>query len=374
MRDPVERTDAAQRAARVALAAVLFGLGIWTILEFLPALAWAGILAIAVWPLYTLVRRRWAAGGHNVLLPALATAAVALLFIVPLALIGVQLGKEAHGTLLWLDEARRAGLPAPAWLVRLPHVGNTLAGWWQENLAHPADAGELLGRLGRERVLTMSRHFGEQVAHRVVLFGFTLLALFFLFRDGDRLTGQMLTAGRRAFGPSGERVGRQVVASVRGTVDGLVLVGLGEGVLLGIAYFVVGVPHPTLLGALTALAAMIPFGAPVVFGIAALLILANGGVMTAVGLFVFGLLVVFVADHAIRPGLIGSSTRLPFIWVLLGILGGVGTWGLLGLFLGPAIMAVLILLWREWTAEPTSAPLRSERDGDAVPPQTTTVR
>ncbi len=351
MDDSERRNEASQRAARVALAAVLLGMGIWTLLEFLPALVWASILAIAVWPLYTRARLRWAPGRQDILLPSLFTAGVALLFIVPLAVIAVQLGREAHGAMLWLDELRHNGIPAPAWLPRLPLGGGALGKWWQENLAHPADTGELLGRVGRDRVLMVSRHLGEVVAHRLVLFGFTLLALFFLFRDGDRLTGQMLAGSRRAFGPSGERLGRQVVASVRGTVDGLVLVGLGEGLLLGIAYFVVGVPHPTLLGALTALAAMIPFGAPVVFGLASLLILANGAVVPAVGLFAFGVVVTFVADHAIRPGLIGSSTRLPFVWVLLGILGGVATWGLLGLFLGPAIMAALILLWREFTAE-----------------------
>jgi predicted PurR-regulated permease PerM len=92
-----------------------------------------------------------------------------------------------------------------------------------------------------------------------------------------------------------------------------------------------------------------PFGAPLVFGVAALLMLTQGMVLGAALLFCFGMAVAFVADHAIRPVLIGGATRLPFLWVLLGILGGVESFGLLGLFLGPAIMAALILLWREWT-------------------------
>ena len=113
-----------------------------------------------------------------------------------------------------------------------------------------------------------------------------------------------------------------------------------------------GVPHPTLFGALTAIAAMVPFGAFLAFGVAALLLLAQGSTTAAIVVFVFGMVVAFVADHAVRPALIGGTTRLPFLWVLLGILGGVETWGLLGLFLGPAIMAALILLWREWTEGP----------------------
>jgi predicted PurR-regulated permease PerM len=106
-------------------------------------------------------------------------------------------------------------------------------------------------------------------------------------------------------------------------VDGLVLVGLGEGLILGIGYVVAGVPHPTLFGLFTAIAAMVPFGAPLVFGIAALILLAQGLVAWAIGILVLGFVVTFVADHFVRPVLIGGATRLPFLWVLLGILGGV---------------------------------------------------
>ena len=98
---------------------------------------------------------------------------------------------------------------------------------------------------------------------------------------------------------------------------------------------------------------MIPFGAPLVFGVAALLLLANGSTVAAVSVFALGMVITFVADHFLRPVLIGSATRLPFLWVLFGILGGVETFGLLGLFLGPAIMAALVLLWREWSEDAT---------------------
>jgi predicted PurR-regulated permease PerM len=274
---------------------------------------------------------------------------MALVFVLPLGLIATELGREAHGIIEWAMRAQKQGIPAPEFLARLPIGRDTVTGWWQANLADPKNLSELLGRLNRGDMVNYSREFGLQLFHRIVVLGFTLLALFFLFRDGDTITQQMQRASRRAFGPSGERLGRQIVASVHGTVDGLVFVGIGEGVLLGIAYAIGGVPHPTLFGALTAVAAMIPFGAPLVFGIAALLMLAQGMMLGAVALFAFGMAVAFVADHAIRPVLIGGATRLPFLWVLLSILGGVESFGLLGLFLGPAIMAALILLWREWT-------------------------
>lgn len=346
---PDGRQSRLQAATRVAVAAALVMLGVWTLWRYLPALAWAAVLAIALWPLYERAGRRWPAGRHNILLPAAFTAAVALVFLIPLVLVAIQAGREAHALVAWAREAQSAGLPTPDWVPRLPFVGTPAAAWWQANLGDAQVSTELLRRLGRVQAVAAGRSVGVAILHRAVLFGFTLLTLFFLFRDGAGVREQVLTASRRAIGSGGERLGRQIVASVRGTVDGLVLVGFGEGLLLGIAYAVAGVPRPVLLGALTAVAAIVPFGAPLAFGFAALLLFTKSATMAAGVLLAFGFVVTFAADHAVRPALIGGATRLPFLWVLLGILGGVETWGLLGLFLGPAIMAVLILLWREWT-------------------------
>jgi predicted PurR-regulated permease PerM len=340
------------QAARAVLALLLTLLGLWTLYRYLPALIWAPILAIAVWPLYQRATRRWPPGKHNILLPAVFTLVIGLMFIVPLVLVGVQAGKEVRGLYHTIDKAQTDGLPPPEWLGKLPVGSQQATDWWNENLANPDSASELLQKARQSSFVSNGRELGGEVAHRAVLFGFTLLSLFFLFKDGDQVNAQLQRASARAFGPGGERVGRQMIASVHGTVDGLVLVGLGEGFILGIGYLVTGVPHPTLFGLFTAIAAMLPFGASLVFGIAALILLTQGSVVSAIIIGVLGFVVTFVADHFIRPTLIGSATRLPFLWVLLGILGGVETWGLLGLFLGPAIMAALMLLWREWADRP----------------------
>ena len=341
----------AQHAAVGALAAALLALGLYTLENFLSALVWAAIFAIALWPLYRRAVARFGAGRHNLLWPAAFTLAVALVFIVPLGLVGAQLARELHAASEWARGAERDGIPEPEILRRLPAGGAQVDAWWADNLADPGAARELLRRTTSGRVGDWGRVVGRQVARRLTLFAFTLVTLFFLFRDGDGLVRQLRRAGARAFGPHGERVGRQIVASVHGTVNGLVLVGLGEGVLMGVVYAIAGVPHPTVFGALTAVAAMIPLAAPVVFAVAALLLAAQGSVGWAAGVFAAGMVVTFAADHFVRPVLIGGATRLPFVWVLLGILGGVEVWGLIGLFVGPAIMAALILMWREWAGE-----------------------
>ena len=347
---PPDGGTRAQHTAFGILAFLLVLLGLYTLRNFISALAWASIFAIALWPLYRQVVRRFGAG-RGVLWPSVFTLAVALVFVVPLVLVGLQLAREAHQATQWARGAQQHGIPVPGFVHRLPGGQTQIESWWQRNLADPAGARALLERTTHGRVEGASRMIAAQVARRSTLFVFTLLTLFFLFREGHDLTQQLRRAGKRAFGPGGERVALQIIASVHGTVNGLVLVGLGEGVLLGAVYAIAGVPHPTVFGALTALAAMIPFAAPVVFGIASLLLAATGSPAWGIGVFCLGMATTFIADHFVRPVLIGGATRLPFLWVLLGILGGVEAFGLIGLFLGPAVMAALILLWREWAGE-----------------------
>jgi len=345
---PHERARS-QVAARVVLVLVLGALGLWILHEFLPALAWAVVLAIALGPLYARLERRFPPGRHNILLPSFAILAIALVFLAPLAILGVQAAREAHDVAEFVRKAEESGIPAPEFLSRLPYGAAQATSWWNDNLGHAQAGSEILHRFDNGKVIGASRNVGREVIHRMVLFGFSLVALFFLFRDRKTVERQALTACDRLFGPRGERVARQMVASVHGTVDGLVLVGLVEGVILGIVYYFAGVPHPVLLGAFTAVAAMIPFGAALAIAVAALLLVAAGSVTPAIVVAVSGLVVTFAADHFVRPALIGGTTKLPFLWVLLGILGGVETFGLLGLFVGPAVMAALVLLWREFT-------------------------
>jgi len=121
-------------------------------------------------------------------------------------------------------------------------------------------------------------------------------------------------------------------------------------------YAIAGTPHPILFGALTGIFAMIPFAAPVAFVAIGLLMFTQGAVGAAVGIIIAGSVVLFIADHFVRPAIIGGGARLPFLWVLLGILGGIESFGLVGIFLGPALMAALVSLWRSWVHEPIVSP------------------
>jgi predicted PurR-regulated permease PerM len=335
-----------QRTLRIALVLGLALLGLWVAHPFLPALLWAVVLAIAVAPAYAWAEARWPAG-KSLWLPLLFTAAIGLAVLVPLSFGIVRAAHETHDIALWLANARINGIPEPLWVAQLPFPHQTVDEWWALNLSTPEAAQRQFGHLRDPEMIERSRMLGTIVLRKSVVFLFTLLAFFFMLRNQNVIAAQASRAADSLFGPAGERIGVQMIRSVRGTIDGLVLVGIGEGIVMAVAYIAAGVPHPVLLGAVTGVAAMIPFAVALPIGGVALYLLGHGAVGWAIAIAVLGAVMVFVADHFIRPVLIGGATRLPFLWVLIGILGGVESFGLLGLFIGPAVMAALILLWRE---------------------------
>ncbi len=340
-----------RRWAVGVLAVLLAAASLWTLHEFLKAIAWATVLAIVLWPACTTLRARMR--GHGQLLaPGLLTLAIALLVLLPLALLGVEAAAEVRGTYVWARTAWEGGMPVPDFVHHLPWVGDTMSEWWAAHLVEPGGASRMTQGVQRSELINYGRQAGGWVLHELGVFGFTLLTLFFLLRDGDVLAGQLQRAGTRAFGPHGERVGLMMIRAIRGVLAGLVLVGLGEGVLIGVGYALSGVPHPILFGAVTAVACMLPFVSAVPILAAGGTLLFGGNTVWAIVIVACGFGVTFIADHFVRPAFIGGATRLPFVLVIFGILGGLGSFGLLGLFLGPALMAASVLLWREWSAGP----------------------
>ncbi|WP_459715015.1 AI-2E family transporter [Paraburkholderia sp. 2C] len=337
-----------QRVASAALYAALVLLALWVVRDFIPAVAWACVIATSLWPLFRRIERQSAFNGRTTIIATFLTVLVALLFVLPAAVGIAQAATEAHDVTVWLHNVEQNGIPMPDFVSHLPFGSEQVMNWWNTNLGQPLKASPAMKGLHGNAVVTFGRHFGARAAHALMVFGFTLVTLFVIFQAGPSLSGAVLKGMRRAFGNESAQLAERMAGAVRGTVSGLVVVGIGEGVLLGIAYAVTGVAHATLLGVVTAIAAMLPFCAPIVFCCAGLWLFLQGGTAGAIGLVVFGFVIVFIAEHFVRPVLIGNSTRLPFLLVLFGILGGAETFGLLGVFIGPALMTVLMVLWTDF--------------------------
>ena len=139
---------------------------------------------------------------------------------------------------------------------------------------------------------------------------------------------------------------------LKAAVFGLLVTAIVQGALAGIGFALFRVDAPVLLGALTAIASIIPIvGTFLVWGSASVWLAVTGHLWLALGLFAWGLVVVHPADNILRPLLISTSTRLPFLLVMFGVIGGLAAFGLVGLIMGPVALAIATAVWREWAAE-----------------------
>lgn len=331
----------------ISLSVAIVALSIFIIHRFIPSIFWASIVGIATYPLYQRFQRLF---GHRHNLSAfLFTAVLTLLLILPLSWLITLLLKELQYFINYLQLINRDGGQAPEFLARIPMIGPDLVSYWDEHIGQPQNLRALLSNL--HLALTPATYYIQQVglnlAHRGFQFGFTLLCLFFFFRDSDVLLAQIRAVGERCLGKRWSRYADRLPRALRATVNGTILVGLGVGILMGLCYAVVDFPAPTLMGFFTAVAAMVPFVVPVVFAVIAIILLAQGSMIGALIVLIWGTLVMFVADHFIKPVMIGGAIQLPFLAVLFGILGGVENLGLLGLFVGPIVMVLFVTLWQE---------------------------
>jgi len=347
--------DAVIRRRQIWLTAFIALLAMWLALPFFTPIAWAAVLVIAEWPLYARAVARFP--GRPGLIALAFTLATALLVILPLSLAAVTLAQESEGALAWLQNAQQHGIAAPAWLAGLPLVGERLGAWWQEHVASPQASNALLGTLSATSILGWTRSIGGEVARDSALFLATLVVLFTLFVAGERLDGHARTVARQMFGAFGEDFLVRMTGAVRGTVNGTLLVSFGEGALIGVGYAVAGVPQPLLFATFTIVLALVPFGAWLAFGLASLILIGSGAVIAGILLFVFGVVVMTVGDNVVQPTVIGSAVELPFLLAMVGAFGGLAAMGLVGLFVGPTIMAALLLVWRLWMRPVAQPPL-----------------
>lgn len=345
------------RTRQLYLTAAIMLLAIWMAWPFLIPIIWAAVLALAEWPLYTRALKRFRV--RPGLLALGFTLATALFVIVPLSLTALSLARESQGALAWLRHVQQAGLPAPSWIGGLP-LGARIADWWQHNLADPHGASALLGSLSAGSLLDWTRSVGGAVAQQSTLFVITLIALATLLARGATIDVQTHVVAERMFGTFGRRFLDRMGAAVRGTVNGTVLVSVAEGAAIGIGYVVAGVPQPLLFAVLTMVLALIPFAAVLAVTLAAAILVVQGHVLAAALLLGFGVAVMLVGDNAVKPSVVGSAVELPFLLAMVGALGGLAELGLIGLFVGPVIMAALLLVWREWM-DPAAAPPRPRR-------------
>lgn len=352
-RDPASIT---RRVLLALLLGALFVLGYMVLGWFIAPAVWAAILAYVTWPAYARLRKllRNHAMSSAIVMTLLLTTA----FVLPLLWLIFLL----QGEFVIAYQAASAYMAEgphqlPNFIAKLPWIGGRLQDLINEFTNDPEALRIQLSNLARQWSGELGNLIGG-VGRNAIKLGFALLTILFIYRDGESLLDQVRRVLRRFLG---RRVDGYIAAignTTKAVLYGLVLTALAQGLLAGVGYWAAGVRAPVLFGAFTALIALMPFGTPFVWGALGAWLLFSGNTLAGVGLLLWGALVVSSVDNLIRPLVISSATQIPFLLVMFGVIGGLASFGLIGMFIGPVIVAVLLAVWREWLEErvPPGAP------------------
>lgn len=327
----------------------LIAVSIWVLRPFIPPMIWAATIVIASWPLMRRVQG-WLWNSRS-LATIVMTLALLLLFFVPLGLAIGTVVENADTIVGWLRALAELPRGAPPdWLGTIPLVGPKLVSLWSE-LGH-SNVNSLLAK-----ITPYAGTFAGQALKQAGIIGsigaeflFTVILCAVLYQYGEGAANRALGLARRLAGERGERTARLAADSVRGVALGVVVTALVQSVLAAVGLAVVGIPAVTLLTALMVLLSIAQIGTLPVLIPATLWVFSTGQTSWAIGL---GLWTIFVAtmDNVLRPWLIRQGADLPLLLIFAGVIGGLLAFGLIGLFIGPVVLAVTHTLLDAWIDE-----------------------
>lgn len=341
---------------RLVLGLLLGGLLLltWSVVQpFVVPVVWAAILAYVTWPMLERLRRLFR--GRRTLAAAAMTLLLTLAFVLPAVWLALLLRTEMANAY-----AAVAGLLAkgpyelPDFIAGIPLLGSWLQEMLDELTRDPSGIRAQLAHWVEASAAESLKVIGG-VGRNAAKLAFALVTVFFFYRDGERVLAQAQLVLHRFLGARVDPYLSAVGSMTTAVVWGLVATALAQGVVAGLGYWWFGVAAPVMMGAITAVVALIPFGTPFVWGSVGAWLIADGRLFDGIGLLLWGGLVVSWVDNLVRPLVISNATRIPFLLVMFGVLGGLAAFGLVGLFLGPVILAVVMAVWREWIEESVKA-------------------
>ena len=350
--DSAAETVIIRRALLLLLALATAAACFVVLRPFIPAITWAAILAYTSWPVYRRLRQAFkrfntaAAGAMTLLL----TLAVVVPMLSMLVLVGDELLVAYRSLSTNLTGSRYV---LPPLIQGIPWVGEQLQGQIDRFSAEPAaiarEAGGWLQAWSNE-LTAFAGGIGRGGAGVLL----TLLILFFCYRDGERVLDQCHGVVARLLGTRLDSYVATIATMTRSVVYGLLVTSFAQGLIAGIGYAIVGLSAAVLLGVLTGILSVVPvLGTSVVWGSLGAYLLISGHLWKGVLLLAWGFILVHPTDNILRPWLISNSTHVPFLLVMLGVLGGISAFGLVGAFVGPIVLAVGLAVWQEWSTNRT---------------------
>ncbi len=384
------------------LALMLLLIGCFFVLKpFMTALMWAMILAYSLHPLQR-VFTRWFRGSRT-LAACFVTLIVTLTLAGPIVLVGFSIAQDgkdlAKATQKWFMSAPSV---APPWVAKVPFVGADVTAYWSK---YTEDGKRMLNQLEKEVkvpprpkiviegedgailqepppipedaplegkktdettvasegvvaifgkfltwawgwLLSITLAVGSGVT-QLLLSGFLA---FFLLRDAPILSDRLAIAADRLAGSRGLYLVKVAGDTVRGVIYGIIGTAIAQALLAGLGFWFAGVPGAVLLGVVTFFFGVVPFGPPLVWLPASLWLFAQGHSGMGIFMLIWGAFVISGIDNVLKPYLISQGSKMPFVLIFCGVIGGAFAFGLVGVFLGPTLLAVAFRVIEEWSS------------------------
>lgn len=347
------RTPQLERGAFLLLLTAVTVAFCWVLLPFAGAVMWSVALAILFTPIYRRLVHKLG-GRHN--LAAFITLAMALVIvIIPLIVTAFSLVSEAasisqrmkSGDLSFTRYLQQMVDAMPKWAMDL--LGRVGLGDLQAMLNRVAQGAAAASQQIASRAITI----GQNAFEFLISFGLMLYVLFFLLRDGGKVSGAIRNALPLAR-PHANFLIDKFTTVIRATIKGNAVVALVQGLIGGITFWALGVQGALLWGVVMMILSLLPaVGAALIWGPVAIYFLATGSIWQGVVLIVVGVFVVGLVDNVLRPILVGKDTQMPDYIVLMSTVGGIALFGINGFVIGPVIAAMFMAAWHVFaTAEP----------------------
>lgn len=349
-----ERSDLAGTTFSVLVIVTLIGLTIWVLRPFLGATIWAAMIVIATWRV--MLRLQGWLRGSRAAATATMTIALLLVVVVPLSLVIGTVVANADGVIQWAATLRTLTMPAPPeWLARIPVIGEPIVDGWR--------------RLANSRVADLASSAAPYVAAAILWIANTMRGVAFLllqflltvgiaavmYAKGEAAADALLRFGRRLAGDHGDRVIRLAGQAIRGVALGVVVTAVAQATLTGLGLTIAGIPFAPLLGAVTFVLCIAQIGPMPVLAPALVWLFWTGATERA-ALLLVSTLVVIAMDNFLRPVLMTKGANLPMLLMFTGVIGGLLAFGLIGIFVGPVVLAISYTLVGEWVGSVPPAP------------------
>jgi predicted PurR-regulated permease PerM len=349
--DASQPRDLTRTTLGVLCIGVLIAANFWILSPFLPALIWASTIAVATWPILLAVQQRL--GGRRG--PAVVVMSVLLLlvFVVPFAVGVVTIVDNSERILGWVTGFAANGVPQPPeWLSRVPLVGARVAARWQQL----ADAGPegLAARLTPYAGALVSWFAGQagNLGRLLLEFLLTVVVAAILYANGETAAAALRRFARRLAGQQGDDAAVLAARAIRGVALGVVVTALAQSALGGVGLLVAGVPAVGLLTALMFMLCIAQIGPVLVLVPVVVWLYWSDQNLWGTVLLVWTILV-GAMDNFVRPVLIRRGADLPLLLIFAGVIGGLIAFGVIGLFIGPVVLAVTYTLLGDWVSRET---------------------